>query len=420
LNIGFVSTRLAGTDGVSLETAKLARVLRRMGHEVFYCAGELDDEGLQGRCVPSMHFRDPQAIALGTRAFGGTQPDPTLIEDIGRCADALHAEIGGFIREFAIDLLVIENALAIPMQLPLAQALSDIITATGLPTIAHHHDFYWERDRFRVNRIPEFLDTYLPFDGPSVRHVVINSLAQHDLRERRGIDATVLPNVLDFSTPPPGPDAFNSDLRENLGLSQDHLVILQPTRIVPRKGIELSIELVRRMREPANLRRLGREPVLVITHGAGDEGMDYLHKLERLAQAAEVPLIHAASSFAPRRSQASGRKVYSLWDAYLLADFVTYPSLYEGFGNALLEAIYFRLPTLVNRYSVYVADIAPIGLDLIEIEGHIGRNAVEAVVAVVTSEKRRQRMVDTNFDLGGQHFSFELLEERLRTLVEGI
>ena len=102
------------------------------------------------------------------------------------------------------------------------------------------------------------------------------------------------------------------------------------------------------------------------------------------------------------------------------ADFVSYPSLYEGFGNALLEAIYFRQPTLVNRYSVYVADIAPLGLDLIEIEGHIGRDAVEAVIATVTSEKRRRRMVDTNFDLAAQHFSFEVLEERLSTLIAGV
>ncbi len=41
VNIGFISTRLAGTDGVSLETAKMAAVLRKMGHQIFYCAGDL-------------------------------------------------------------------------------------------------------------------------------------------------------------------------------------------------------------------------------------------------------------------------------------------------------------------------------------------------------------------------------------------
>ena len=45
-----------------------------------------------------------------------------------------------------------------------------------------------------------------------------------------------------------------------------------------------------------------------------------------------------------RQRDSEGRKVYTLWDLYHHADFVTYPSTYEGFGNALLEAIYF-----VNR-----------------------------------------------------------------------
>ena len=39
LRIGFISTRFSGTDGVSLETAKWARVLEEMGHTCFYFAG---------------------------------------------------------------------------------------------------------------------------------------------------------------------------------------------------------------------------------------------------------------------------------------------------------------------------------------------------------------------------------------------
>ena len=56
-----------------------------------------------------------------------------------------------------------------------------------------------------------------------------------------------------------------------------------------------------------------------------------------------------------------GKKVYTLWDLYHHADFVTYPSIYEGFGNALLEAIYFRKACLINRYSIFIRDIEPKG-----------------------------------------------------------
>ena len=42
LNIGFISTRLYGVDGVSLETDKWAEVLESAGHHCFYFAGKLD------------------------------------------------------------------------------------------------------------------------------------------------------------------------------------------------------------------------------------------------------------------------------------------------------------------------------------------------------------------------------------------
>ena len=41
-HIGFVSTRFAGTDGVSLETEKWAAFFEKLGFNCFYYAGELD------------------------------------------------------------------------------------------------------------------------------------------------------------------------------------------------------------------------------------------------------------------------------------------------------------------------------------------------------------------------------------------
>ncbi len=40
--VGFVSTRISGTDGVSLETYKWYQVLERNGYECYFFAGELD------------------------------------------------------------------------------------------------------------------------------------------------------------------------------------------------------------------------------------------------------------------------------------------------------------------------------------------------------------------------------------------
>jgi len=40
--IGFVSTRFAGTDGVTLEARKWAHILHDLGHSCFWMAGQLD------------------------------------------------------------------------------------------------------------------------------------------------------------------------------------------------------------------------------------------------------------------------------------------------------------------------------------------------------------------------------------------
>ncbi|MEZ4771264.1 MAG: hypothetical protein R2844_22950 [Caldilineales bacterium] len=209
-------------------------------------------------------------------------------------------------------------------------------------------------------------------------------------------------------------------------LGDGHLLILQPTRVVPRKGIELSIELVRRLREPGTRRHLqGKQAVLVLTHHAGDEGLDYLRQLQDQAAGAGVPLLHVAEQFAPAAGMSGGHKVYALWDAYVHADFVTYPSLIEGFGNALIETLYFRLPALVNCYDVYKADIAPKGFDLVEIDAGgdpqnlaaIDDAAVDGAVQVITDPVRRRRAVEHNYAVARQHYSYEAVMPTMETLL---
>ncbi|MDA3895155.1 MAG: hypothetical protein PF482_03285 [Desulfobacteraceae bacterium] len=63
-------------------------------------------------------------------------------------------------------MLIVENALAIPIQLSLglaiAEVIAEVIAETQIPTIAHHHDFYWERDRYFVNAVAEYLRMAFP------------------------------------------------------------------------------------------------------------------------------------------------------------------------------------------------------------------------------------------------------------------
>jgi hypothetical protein len=101
-----------------------------------------------------------------------------------------------------------------------------------------------------TNCIQDVLDRYFPPDLPSIRHMVINSPAQRDLKARFGFDAAVVPNVFDFAVPAPGMDDYDAALRRAIGLGEDDILVLQPTRIIRRKGIELAVELVGRLGDP--------------------------------------------------------------------------------------------------------------------------------------------------------------------------
>ncbi|MEJ2267324.1 MAG: hypothetical protein P8X95_28190 [Anaerolineales bacterium] len=112
-----------------------------------------------------------------------------------------------------------------------------------------------------------------------------------------------------------------------------------------------------------------------------------------------------------------GHKIYSLWDAYPHADLVTYPSLYEGFGNALLETIYFKKLTVVNRYPVYNADIRPLGFEFIELDGFVDDHAVEQALSLLKDPEAVKSMVEKNYAIAQEHFSLEVLEMKLKEVL---
>ena len=411
MRIGFVATRLSGTDGVSLEVAKWVRVLQRLGHKTFYCAGELGGYASRGTLLPKMHFLNDETQRINGRAFGhNADKDPhRLLDEISLLAGELHGQIRQFIHANQLDLIIIQNALSIPMNLPLGLCLAELIEEMAIPVIAHHHDFYWERERYQTNAFLDFLDTYFPPNLPLIQHVTINTIAQTRLKQRRRLDSVVIPNVFDFATPPPALDEYSRGFRQSLRLEESTPLIIQPTRVIQRKGIELAVELVS---------RLGLSPKrLFVTHAAGDEGLAYWNWVEREARMMDVSLELVDPNVGDERSRKNGQNIYSLSDAYLNADLITYPSIYEGFGNALIEAVYYRRPVVVNRYPVYNSDIRPRGFQFIELDGFVNDSAVEQARQIIKSPKAAEDMVEGNFALARQHFSLELLEKKLKQVL---
>ena len=451
MNIGILHYQLGGTDGVSLEVEKWQRVLTELGHTVHPVAGDLGHA--TGTQLESLYHHSPIAEKLYRNTFDGLTDYPTpaaFRDELYRTADAAETELRRFIAAKHIDLLLPQNVWSVAMNPAVAIALARVVRDLGIPTIAHHHDFYWERGRqargVSLTCAPamELADKFLPPRDSHIRHIVINSLAQNDLRERKGINATVVPNIFDFDAPPWVVDDYNRDFRQRIGVGENDVLILQATRIVPRKGIELAIDFVSAL----NARREklvghglfdGRQfsaddrIVLVLAGDAQDDPTgDYVSRLREKIARQGVEARFIGEMVAGDRQLRAGEKVYSLWDTYVFADFVTYPSLWEGWGNQLLEALRAKLPIMLFEYPVFRADIAPHGFEVVSVGHEIaGRDAhglalvspaaieaaAEHALPLLTDASARQAVVERNFSLGKQFYSMDALRTIIREMV---
>ncbi|MES2209697.1 MAG: glycosyltransferase family 4 protein [Chloroflexota bacterium] len=432
--IGFISTRFAGTDGVSLETAKWASTLERIGHTCYYFAGVCDRPPERSRVVPEAFYRHPDIEAINRRAYVGewdangheddTTPGPKNVPGVSvsihtrppavslrihELRETLKAELRAFVAQFELELLIIENASAIPLNLPLGLALAEFVAETGMPVIAHHHDFHWERQRFLMNCVPDILAAAFPPIHPSIRHVVINSIQASQLASRHGVTARVIPNVMEFEDPPGPPAVDPAIIRANLGVATGELLLLQPTRVIQRKGIEHAIEFTR---------RLGRPARLVISHASGDEGPGYETRVREFADLLGVDVRFESEVVADKPGHTpDGRRIFTLADVYPAADFVTYPSAFEGFGNAFLEAVYHRRPILVNNYSTYEVDIRPRGFRAVWFDGFISDATMALARRLLDDPPLAAAWADRNYELGARHFSFTILRRHLEDLL---
>jgi hypothetical protein len=283
-----VSYRLGGADGVSTEAAKWVTSLRHLGCAVSTLAGEGEADVLE------------PGLAVGAAVTGRPSPPPDerLIAEVLRWAD----------------LVVVENLCSLPLNPAAGRAVAHAVA--GRRAVLRHHDLAWQR--------PALAACGPPPDDPHWAHVVVNDFSRLELAQH-GITALTMRNA--FEPHPPRGDRGRT--RRALGLTDGELLVVQPTRAIPRKNVPGALALAE---------ALGAAYWLV---GVAEEG--YAGEVSDLLRRARVP-VHwgRLGGLVAERT--------GIEHAYAAADLVALPSFYEGFGNPSIEAGLHHRAAAVGHY----------------------------------------------------------------------
>ncbi|NOR76199.1 MAG: glycosyltransferase, partial [Draconibacterium sp.] len=107
-----------------------------------------------------------------------------------------------------------------------------------------------------------------------------------------------------------------------------------------------------------------------------------------------------------------------LSDVYAHGRACTYFSTYEGFGNAFVESVLAKKPIFVNNYKpVYMQDIGIKGFETVMLDDNNLTDAmVQKMANVMYNPERCKEIGEFNYKIGKEHFSFNVLEEKLSGL----
>lgn len=448
MKVAIVHYRVGRTDGVSLEIEKRKYILKSMGYDVKLISGPLQKGA--DFVIDELEFERPDILNIkenSFRYFGMNTLSPVQLErKIFSISKEIENKFINFYKKEKFDIIFVHNIFSLGLHLPAASAFTRIASQLITHIIATHHDYYWERKEYEVptsDIIQDYIEKYLPPPNNNIVHVCINSLARMELKKRRGIDAIVSPDVFNFDQKPWTVDSYNSDFLEEVGVGKNDLFILQATRIVERKGIELAVHYVKEFeRQKSELigKRLfngkiftqDSDIVLIIAGYPEKFDQPYLKRLKKEINRKGIKVKFIHKMIDAQRHIDMGKKIYSIWDTYVFADLITYPSLLEGWGNQFIEAIYFKKPIILFEYPVFTADIKKEGYDIISLGNRIkGRNdlglatisnnklkaAVKNTIRILTSEET-PIMLQYNYDIGSRLHGYSVLKQFIKKQID--
>ncbi|MBU2561701.1 MAG: glycosyltransferase family 4 protein [Nanoarchaeota archaeon] len=408
-NLAVIASRLKCVDAVSVEAEKWIDKYSKLGYNVHLVAGKFGEPvELPHFELPEMDYKHPEVRGVKRIVFSakldkdGKKAAEILINSLVK---RIKGPLKNYLVQKKIHVLSIEDALSSVKNLPLNVALSQIVGELGIPTISRYHYLPWDNPYFsKFDNVPKIMAN-IPPQLKNVVHITNTVSAKESLAGRK-IVSRMIPNIMDLDKLHKMDD-YNRDFREALGIREDQLIFLQPTRVKRNKFVERSIKLVAEMNDI-----MKKDNVLLITGSPVYSRGNYFEEIIKKIKKQGVNVIFVNDRVFLGRHQNPQQKFYSIHDAYVHADVVLYPNTSDAFGNPVIEAVAYRKPVVVNSFP-NLKSLLDRGFRFVVMDQKVDAEVISDTYELITDKEKLKETVDHNFRLLEQSYSSNTLDDSL-------
>ncbi len=295
-----------------------------------------------------------------------------------------------------LDACIVHNIPSMPFNFAATAAINELADELKIRFLFWLHDTILVRDEWK-DRMGKFPLTLLHHKNEKITFVTPTAFRARQfasLEEPYNIPRMkVIPNGVSVEEYLKI-DEVTKQLLRRLGISFNDFIIVTPVRMLPRKNIELALQVIHELSHISGKRRIR----LLITGPPGNDlnSLTYEAKLKEMIRTRTLQDIvifcHDLINF--KRVIADDKIVkWSVADVYNIADLVFIPSKEEGFGLPVIEAGAARKPIFCSRIPPFQELIRE------DIEGFMfDLNNPPEDIAFRIYRMMLENTVDNNFD----------------------
>jgi mannosylglucosylglycerate synthase len=331
--------------GVEKVVQQQANLLLRNFHNVKVLAGtgELFTQRLPVEINPMLGSRSIEVQEAHKSCLNG---DMTRLNKL---TDKIYKFLCSSLADF--DMVIAHNVVSMHFNLALTKGIHNLASKHPVKVVAWNHDSPYFREDY-----PSYLDeepwAILKKTHPKIHYATISYDRKKRFQNLYQTDTkiTVIPDGIDPF------DFFKlhrttMEIIKEKSLFNADLIFVQPSRLIPRKNIELSIKVLKAVRDR------GVDAKFLLS-GAYDphesQAKKYYLNLKKLARSLKVDKdLIVLADYILKTSQRIRPDQIFIHDFYMLADLLFLPSIDEGFGLPLLEAGMIKLPIVCSRIEPF-------------------------------------------------------------------